>query len=542
MGDVLAKVRLGGGRVFVIGEPPLDGIARVVAEDYFNFLPALPLRLDTPRPASVDDEKGPPATVREAGARQAARHFHRGDCLVAFLHEGDDRETRMVLESARAKRVRILIVAGLGAKNSETKRLSKVLLALPTRGIKTVCESCFICARILARVSRAAYRGNREDEERLVQVTCETCNEIVFFEESLRGKKSSCPLCEAKMKIPRSSGRRAASKPSGAGAVAVELTREKVPKRKRKLKPSVMDLPTLTDSELEDSTDADSEPPEPVAEDLPEELEDVDLDELEDEDLEDEDLEGVDLDEDLEGVDLDEDLEDEDLEELEAAVELPEEPSVEAPVGLVSADPSKPPSVEGPSFGSDIIVGSDIVSAVPEGSQRDSQRARVLQTTASADPFSFEDTYLNDLQRPVVGGSSAPSDPEDPTAGPDSRRVSARYTAGECKLRWGRGGYPDDTGPEHSLVQLDRSGLAFVLNPEDEACGTLQKGDELYVRLSIPAFIEPILVRGALQEITGISGNTSGEGARAELLFQEMDPNVRRKIHRASENMGAAAT
>ena len=120
-----------------------------------------------------------------------------------------------------------------------------------------------------------------------------------------------------------------------------------------------------------------------------------------------------------------------------------------------------------------------------------------------------------------------------------SRRVSARYTISQCRVRWGRGGYPDDTSPEHEMVLLGSSRLAFILNPDDEAGETLQAGDELYVRIQIPAFLEPILVRASLQEITGTSG--IGGGARAELVFQDVEAKVRRKLDRASENLGAPA-
>ena len=99
MGACLAAVRQAGGRVFVLGEPPLDGLMRLVADEYLVHLPAIPLDLDRPRPNSLDpdDSQDPPASAREAAARQVARHLHRGDLLLAFLHEGADRETRVVI-------------------------------------------------------------------------------------------------------------------------------------------------------------------------------------------------------------------------------------------------------------------------------------------------------------------------------------------------------------------------------------------------------------------------------------------------------------
>ncbi len=469
MGEVLARTRKHSARVFVIGEPPLHGVATIVAEEYFTFLPALAIDLAKPVAASIDPEDEPPIGPRDAAARQAVRHFHRGDVLLAFLLDGSDRETRVVLEGARAKRLKVLIVAGLGAKSGHNKRIAKVLLALPTRGVKTVCESVFTCARILARVSRAAWRGaaSEAEEVRLIQVVCDSCSERVFFEEGQRGRKADCPLCEAGMRIPKESGRRAAlvaEEPSDVSSVALA----RLPARRSKLKPSVLELPTLDAEDLESDDEA-------------------------------------------------------------AVVDE----SLEAPVGLVS----QPVGVAGPSFGSDIVVGSGVVSAVPEESETQNE---VTTVTASADPFALEDGFLDDLQMPRTNtpapgaNSSAPHEEDLP-----SRRVSARYTISQCRIRWGRGGYPDDTSPEHEMILLGSSRLAFILNPDDEAGETLQAGDELYVRIQIPAFLEPILVRASLQEITGTSG--IGGGARAELLFQDVEAKVRRKLDRASDNLGAHA-
>ena len=89
--------------------------------------------------------------------------------------------------------------------------------------------------------------------------------------------------------------------------------------------------------------------------------------------------------------------------------------------------------------------------------------------------------------------------------------------------------------PEKSKL----SGEDFFLDPDDEAGSTLQKDDELWVRIEIPAFIEPILARGVLLDISGTSG--SGKGTRVSLEFRDIDPIVRRKLTRAAENLGAMA-
>jgi len=610
MGEILAGSRSVGSRVFLLGEPPLDQLVHVIAEEYLTHLPVLPVDLSRPAPPSVDpDESGEPAVGRAAAAKQTGRHLHSGDMLLALVFEGDDRETRMVLEAARARRIPILVVGGLGAKG-HMRRLAKVRVNLPTRGIKTICESMFVCARILARISRAAWREAADGADGgLVQVVCDTCCEKVFLDEALRGKRAECPLCRARVHVPRSSSRRL---PAPSIAEARPATEPAGRKRRRPPKPSVLEFeaPRLGDSDdfdeeeeadieraaarvkadLESDGEADfdldlddddeaafaleeDEEEDDLDEDEEEEEEEEEEDDLEEDDLEEDDLEEDDLEEDdLEEDDLEEDEDEDDLDEgdldedgegrvgLEEDGGRKERPSVERaaversdsassappspaesfqePVGLVSHEPSNQgPGLDGPSFGSEIVVGSDLVSAPGPGK---GTGKKGVETTASADPYALEDAFLADLEMPKPGkaGESSASSQSDEAAA--SRRLSSRYTIAECKLRWGRGGFPDESSPEHELVNLSTGHLEFFLDPDDEAGSTLQKGDELWARIEIPAFLEPILVRGTLRTITGTSGS-GGRGARLTLDFIDLDPTAKRKLARAAENVGAPA-
>jgi len=433
MGKALAGTRRRGTRVFLVGEPPMAGLMPVLAEEYLTHLPALPVDLTRARPASVDPDSGArPASPREAAAQQVGRHLHAGDVLLAYLHEGQDRATLAVLEAARAREALVVVIGGLGAKRA-ARKTSKLVLTLPSRGIKTVCEASFVATRILARVSRAECRiGGLADEARLIQVCCEVCAERVFFEEPSRGKRERCPLCEAEVAVPLESGRRTIP------SVVVEGEGEGRPPR-----PSVLELPAVAEDSLGD-----------------------------------------------------------------------------APRGLVSAEgqPVREPPGEDPGDGKSPSV------------------------TASADPFALADGFLADLEMPTPRDVTPPSSQEDgellPTA--SRRTVSARYTIDQCRLRWGRGGFPDDDSPEHRLVSLQRLRLEFLLRPDDPACATLQVDDELYARIEIPAFLEPILVRGVLIQVSGSTGG-SGDGSRAEFEFRDADPTVRRKLDRAADNLGAPA-
>ena len=101
----------------------------------------------------------------------------------------------------------------------------------------------------------------------------------------------------------------------------------------------------------------------------------------------------------------------------------------------------------------------------PAGDEQDPSREIATNATATPDPFAFDEGFLADVRVTTgAAGPSSHSSHDDPEMLP-SRRVSARYTISQCRLRWGRGGYPEDVGPDHELVQMDSSRLAFVLNP-----------------------------------------------------------------------------
>lgn len=473
MGALMARTRRKGGRVFVLAEPPLEGMVQLVADEYMTQLPVIPVDLRKPVAPSVDpDSSEEPALGRTAAAKQVVRHLHGGDLILAFLHEGSDRETRRVLEAAHARRHKVLTVGGLGAKPL-MKRIAKQRVTLPTRGIKTVCEAVLLTSRVLARVSRAAWRMKEGDDPPLVQLLCDTCNERVFLPETLRGGAGACPLCKAELDVPTGSVRR------------LDLP-EPVPapegrKRSRPLKPSVLELPVAN---LDDDSPA--------------------------------------------------------LEESDGLVSPPPDQEVSAPVGLVSGSHEAPSPIHVPSFGSGITVGSDIVSADPPPPSKSDRRPGIGTTVSAADPYSLDDDYLEGMTAtPPESRSGMSSGISSGHLVSDSRRLSSRYTASDCRLRWGRGGFPDDDSPRHELISLTVEQVDFFLDPDDEAGSTLQKDDELWVRIEIPAFLEPIQLRGVLLDISGTSG--SGKGTRVSLAFREIDPTVRRKLVRAAENLGAIA-
>ena len=74
----------------------------------------------------------------------------------------------------------------------------------------------------------------------------------------------------------------------------------------------------------------------------------------------------------------------------------------------------------------------------------------------------------------------------------------------------------------------------FLIDNDDEAAATLQIHDELWVRIEIPAFLEPILVRGKIEDFEGSAGNG---GTRAWLAFHDVEIGVQRKLERAADEL-----
>ncbi|MEZ0227664.1 MAG: PilZ domain-containing protein, partial [Planctomycetota bacterium] len=221
----------------------------------------------------------------------------------------------------------------------------------------------------------------------------------------------------------------------------------------------------------------------------------------------------------------------------------------EAPVGLSSH----------------VISDVDEIAIAPEDVAFD--EFANANATESADPFALPDAFVGDLimpqGRPVTKGAAPPSD-ANPITGSGERdgmtsaataaltqsstdsnavnaqRVSARFKVEDCKARFGRGGFPEDTSPEHPLDLLSTKGATFSLDSQDELASTVEKGDELWVRISVPAFIEPVMVRGVVQRIGGNSDGARG-GTRLEIEWKDVDANVSRKLARAAETLGATA-
>lgn len=491
MGQAIARAHQKGRRIYLVGEPPLSQLIEMLSLNYLGQFSVVPCG-------------------SKRGMKRLGREVARGDVVLAFLVDASDSRVASLLRTCKGTGAKIYGVGGIESKPF-MRKVAEVLIALPTRGIKTICEGTFVTSRILARMARAALaeagaeipRSNsrrvqvmpsEESEVSDVSGTYDDDADRLLDADELGSALSPDPVSGSRVSSRHSSPfdetgeREPASRSRGFGS------------RSR----DVIDAGAALDDSVSEDIDADSDDFAPASEE--EFAESADIDSMDSAD---------------EGSlpPLSDELESDVLPALDSA-----------PVGLISDGPSGEAD-GGLSFGSGILVGSDIVSA----ERPPSGRRRSPTSTASADPYAMEDAFLADLEMPASqrNALSSASDPG------DEPRVSTRYTVDQCQLRWGRGGWPDDTAPSHQMLLLAAERLVFLLDPDDAAGSTLQKGDELWIRLSIPAFIEPLHVRGLLERISGTSGR--GRGTQVALRFVGLDDALSRKLQRAADNLGAVA-
>ncbi|MEZ6186459.1 MAG: hypothetical protein R3F62_15800, partial [Planctomycetota bacterium] len=485
IGQALARAHQKGRRVYIVGEPPLAQLIEVLAYHYLSQFEVV-------------------ACGSSRGMKRLGREVTRGDVVLAFLADASDARVTSLLRTSKGAGAKVFGVGGINAKPF-MRKVAEVQIALPTRGIKTICEATFVAARILARMARAAMaeagaqipRSNsrrvpvqppsEESEVSEVSDVSGTFEEEDNADRLLDADELGSALSPSPDPLSRSGS-----------APFEESGSLEAPVRRGSRSHDLLD----TGAALDDSVSEEDEDDYDDASDV----DDADFED-DDEDLDDADLDDEDLDDasaDLDAIESEERSLPPLSDELESDV-LPALDS--APVGLVSDGPSDQGEL---SFGSGILVGSDVVSA----ERPPSTRRRNPTSTASADPYAMEDAFLADLEMPRPPTRDALSSE---SAAGDEPRVSMRYTVSQCRIRWGRGGWPDDSAPAHELLQLNQDSLVFILDSDDEAGSTLQKGDELWVRLAIPAFIEPLLLRGVLERIAGTSGR--GRGAHVTLRF-----------------------
>jgi hypothetical protein len=579
MGESLNRVKRKRGRLFVVGEGNLDDLSRLIADEFLRQWPVVPVSLFNSYREDFVDVEAPENPVRVSKSvpkkvREFAQHFMENDVILAFIHEGKTLEIKKALKLAKRAGLRVLAIGGLDARDV-LRDYCYVFLPIPTRGIKTICEASFICVRIMGRYARAGKlekeveqselkvkeawgglkkvgeqatknarkkikdssglaerKGRRArdrdgsgevqrkkktsklDRKRSMSGGAETSTDRdgsgERSKEKVRGKKTerrALSQSSEKRSSNRQTKRDKAEKAGAKRSSSLKKTAKsarlggQISSRTAKLASSekagqTADISASAPSSRGSASKSKIQSRE-LAEDkiiTPSQLESSDVNEIS-------------------------------LSEIENAVPLKRRPPPGPAVSGELIPPKwlednesvqEPPIGMGSSFKSSGILG-DL------GLQSDDLMPRYIRD--ALDP--------NSIPMP-----SAPFVQEsDSHENAKARFVSNRFQVQECTLRFAVGGFPDELVPEHSLIKLSPSHVSFSLGSDDTAAQTLTQGDELWLRIEVPAFLEPILARAAIQ---GFETMQENDGLRFNLQFTVIPNDVRRKIKIAAESLATA--
>ena len=136
IGQAIARAHHKGRRIYLMGEPPLSQLIEVLSLNYLSQFDVEPCG-------------------SSRGMKRLGREVARGDVVIAFLVDARDPRTASLLRTCKGAGAKVYAVGGINAKPF-MRKVADVLIALPTRGIKTICEATFVTTRILARMARAA--------------------------------------------------------------------------------------------------------------------------------------------------------------------------------------------------------------------------------------------------------------------------------------------------------------------------------------------------------------------------------------------------
>lgn len=581
IGEYLHRIQLSEDRIFVIGEGQLDGLSRLIAAEFLRSWPVVPVSLsghfgdDFDGITSADDPVRVPRSYPRK-VRDLARHLNESDMILALIHDGQNSDMKKILKIAKKANVKVLAIGGVDARE-DLRDYCHVFLPLPTRGIKTICEASFICARLIGRFARAAKleqqiaENSDRDIEESQQKAKEAWNGLKKVGEQAAKQarkklKDSSGIAPRKSRSKEGSGenrrkkktgkhkrkkaeeavkkRRAATasaeerdgsgersrssskrQPVTQGSEKRHSGRQKKSKKKGTRRSRNVKKETQTsgkqsriDAERSHSSDTTksalssksgensrssndrlskvsskikSRNPHEDKIIVPDELESSDVNEITMSEIETIGPTGKRRATPGPGVSG----------ELIPPKWLEENESVQEPIGM------------GSSFKSSGVFG-DL------GLQSDDLMPRYIRD--ALDPNSI----------PMPSASFDPIRDVEETK--TARFVSNRFKVQECTLRFASGGFPDDTVQEHPLIQLDPQNVSFSLDGEDDAAATLSQGDELWLRIEVPAFLEPILARAA---IVGFETLDNQDGLRFNLQFTDIENDHRRKIHIAAESL-----
>lgn len=531
IGETLAQARNDRTRVFLTGEGTLEGAAQVIAEEYLRSWPVVFVSLAEEQPldpgsdAELPDDKVVPAPVKEL-----VRHFREGDVMLIFAHAADSPELRAVMNLARMRKVKNVVVGGLDARQ-DVRELYDIFIPLPTRGVKTLCESSFICARLMARCARSHFAELYDQEDaRLIRLVCRECQETVFIEERFAGQKGLCPFCRKALRVPkprRASGRR------GPSEIESEvLSEEEARKRKKKRsEESRRSKRRKTGTRRHKRRSSESREASEIKDLEPEASESAEARSSSS----------------RKRRGRGESRRSSKRRRSEGRSSSSRRSKTSAEASALEHEAEAAETADKPEEQRDessvvIHVSSWLADAEKEESQPIGIGSELRSSGILSElRFDSEDempAYIADALVPSHARSRGPAGELDGNAGRDGQRVvSNRFVIQECELRFSIGDYPDESGPRHALINLGPDHLSFRLNAKDDAAATLSRGDELWVRVDIPAFLEPIYARGLIKRFDKDAKDNS---LHIELRIEEIDPDDHRRLALAASRVAAS--
>lgn len=673
IGEAINEARRNNNVIFVFGEESLEYVALIVAQEFLRSWPVVPVSLNHPklnklpkdRPES-DEHFVPSGLTRPM--KRLAESFRAGDVLLLWSLEGDSPELRTLLKIAKSLKLVVLVVGGIGGRDS-LKGLYSVYAPLPTRGIKTLCEASFICARLIARSARTE-EAQREDGEEADEPEDDSDNPWTKIkkvqvadasDETSRRKTRRKSGTRRRSRATRSSrkpedddsdegkskksargqsGRRKKATASAAQSESDEVLLDSDDEgerssRKRKRKSSKRRSTASTDEVKNDgkkeatrklerkktktsrlksnkssssskkgsgerrakgsrrskTASADDSGESKRSEGKagkarrssrsvkrPKDLKDdkrsstkrrksasgrisksASADDTQESKPLDSNVQGAleAIDQDIEGMDerasrkssQRKSKQDQNSGSKKSGRQSGRQSGQKSGRQKSRGASSKNKAVtettsspEGELVSPGWLEDNESVTA-PIGIGSSFKSSGILGTIGLGSE-DFMPRYIRDALNPIEDEQAAGYNPlDDSGEGQGPRRfVSNRFEVQECTLRFAVGAYPDDSVPSHPLLTINPQELSFVLDNADVAAATLNRGDELWLRIEVPAFLEPILVRAVVSGFESrVDSQDSGvdidTGLCTRLKFLELSAERARKIRIVAESL-----
>ncbi len=115
------------------------------------------------------------------------------------------------------------------------------------------------------------------------------------------------------------------------------------------------------------------------------------------------------------------------------------------------------------------------------------------------------------------------------------RRAARRFAVTDCTVQYSRKHFPSASSytAEYALEDLSDRGLRFLKESAVPSKCPLSEGEKLYLSIDIPAFLDPLRLRGEVQEIAGSSDRKT---YHVTIEFLDLEEEAQTKLQRLTEN------